>query len=105
MIIFLIFAISFMTAGLSLFIKKCFESGMIFRRWYLYLTYWWIKWHKKKDRRKRPILKVLGLCIYCFSTWVAIFFCSVFISINPLIIFLFIGVNYIWLEILMKIIK
>jgi hypothetical protein len=100
-----VFIFSLLTAGLSLFILKCMEEGMIFRRWYLFLTYHWIKWWRKKDRWKRKFLKVSGLCVYCYSTWVAIPFFFYFVSLNIPLLFLFIGLNYLWIEILLKITK
>ena len=99
-----IFIYSFLSACLSLFINKCFQKDMIFRRYFLLLTYYWIKWHKRKDRWKRKVLKPIGLCIYCYSTWVSIFVFFT-ISTNPILLFLFIGLNYIWVEILLKMIK
>jgi len=74
---------------------------MIFRRYFLFLTLLWIKWWRKKDRGKRFFLKPLGLCIYCYSTWIAIIFYLLFIGINPHI-FLFLGLNYLYIEIFMK---
>jgi hypothetical protein len=36
---------------------------MIFRRYFLYLVYWWRK-------GKYRILKPLGLCVYCQNFWI-----------------------------------
>ena len=104
-----------MTASLSLFLQKCFETGMIFRRYYLILVLAHIRSWRSSDRWKRPILKVWGLCIYCNGTWV---FIALFILINAInetkhgdntsflantiALFLGIGLNYIWIKILKK---
>jgi hypothetical protein len=61
------------SALFSLFLVKCFEPNMIFRRYYLLLNYVWIRNWRKKDRWKRFILKPFGLCVYCFGAWLTIF--------------------------------
>jgi len=92
---------SLMTAALGLFIQKCFQEGMIFRKYYLLLIYFWIKWHKRKDRWKRFVLPPLGMCIYCNGTWIAIV--VYFLNFNfGFDIFLFLGLNYLWIEIFKK---
>ena len=48
---------SLMTASLSLFVQECMESGMILRRYYLWLAYHWINNWRQKDRWKRFALK------------------------------------------------
>lgn len=93
---------SLLTAGLTLFIRKCFQKDMIFRRWYLLLIYFWIKWWRKKDRWKRKFLKPLGLCCYCFNTWLCIPVFFIFVSHNPILLFLFFGISYLWLEMFIK---
>jgi len=101
----IIIFISLLTAGFVLFIQKCFQKDMIFRRWYLLLVYLWMKWWRKKDRWKRKFLKPLGLCVYCMSPWVCTPFYFIFVSNNIFLLLLFIGMNYIWLELLLKILK
>lgn len=55
------------------------------------------------------LFKVLGGCVYCFGTWVAIVFYMIvlgdFRTLIPTIIglFLFIGMNYFWTEVIQKI--
>lgn len=95
---------SLMTASLSLFIWETFQKEMIFRRYYLLLVYYWIKWRKKKNRWKRQLLKPIGLCIYCMSTWIAIISYIIFLGFKVDILF-FIGINYVVLEILKGVIK
>jgi hypothetical protein len=75
---------------------------MILKRYYLWLVYHWIKWWRKKDRWKRYILEPMGMCVYCNSTWICIPFFFIFVSHNILLLPLFIGMNYIWIEILKK---
>ena len=99
------FTFSLLTAGLSLFIRKCFQKDMIFRRWYLLLTYFWIKWWRKNDRWKRKFLKPLGLCVYCMTPWVSTPFYFLFLSHNIILFFLIIGKTYMWVEIHLKIFK
>jgi len=89
--------------ALSLFIQKCFEPDMIFRRWFLLLTYIWMKNWRKKDRWKRFLLGPLGLCPYCNSTWLSIIFFFLFINTNIYLLPLYLGLNYIILEIMLKI--
>lgn len=102
MITFLILIIAI--PALSLFLKKCFEPGMLFRKFHLYMTYWWIKTWRKKDRWKRYFIKPF-LCIYCYNTWISIISYLLFLSTNLLFLPLFIGLTYILLELLMKYIK
>lgn len=91
--------LSLMTASLSLFFQECMEPGMIFRRYYLFLVYHWIKNWRKVDRWKRHLLKPFGLCVYCNGTFVAMQFFIYFFG--PRIeLFLFLGLNYLWIKIL-----
>ena len=100
----LLLLLLFGVPALSLFIKKCMESGMIFHRYYLYLVLLWIRNRKKKNRYKRNILKPLGLCVYCYNTWLSIFFYLLFLS-NVLMLPIFIGLTYIILEVFLKVIS
>lgn len=68
LIIIFLFCIS--TSSLCIFLHDCMEPGMIFRKYYLWLTYLWIKNWRKKDRWKRPWLKIFGMCIYCNSVYI-----------------------------------
>lgn len=97
---------SLLTSSLSLFLWKCMESGMILRRYYLLLIYYWIKWHRQKDRWKRYVLKPLGSCIYCSSTWLCIISALMFFNVKYYNYIPFaIGINYIFIEIGLKYIK
>jgi len=89
--------LSLMISGLGLFFQECMEPNMIFRRYYLWLTYHWIKNWRKKDRWKRWILKPLGLCVYCNTTWIAIIFYFLTNGFN-LLIFPFLGMVFLWLK-------
>ena len=92
-----------MTALLTMCIWKFMARGMIFRRYYLLLIYYWIKWHRKKDRWKRKWLKPIGLCYYCYGTWVNIVSFILFIGIKNIdMIFFSIAINYIFIEIIQK---
>lgn len=93
-----------MTAWLSLFIWKCMESEMILRRYYLWLVYHWIKWRRKADRKKRWILKPLGLCIYCMSAWINIISFCIFIHQFEYIFFS-LGINFVFMELSARVIK
>jgi len=86
----------------SLFLEKCFAPNMIFRRFRLYMLYWWIKTWRKKDRLKRYLIKPF-LCVYCYNTWISIFFYFIFVSTNILFLPIFLGLSYIVLELLLKI--
>jgi len=93
-----------MVAALSLFIQKCMESGMIFRRYYLYLIHIYVQNWRKKDRYKRFLLKPIGLCIYCYSTWIAIFTYVIKFGFSYDIL-LFIGMNYLFIQLYFRYIK
>lgn len=91
-----------MIAGLGQFFQLCMHPNMIFRRYYLWLTLLWIRNRRKKDRWKRWLLKPLGLCVYCNTTWIAIFYYVYAFGINPEIL-LFIGLVFVWLKVLERI--
>jgi len=84
-------------AGLGMFVQSCMEPNMILRRYYLWLTYHWIRNWRQKDRWKRWPLKPLGLCLYCNTTWLAIIFHS---SMSGFDLFTlpFVGLVYLWLK-------
>ena len=90
--------------SLSLFIHKCYEPDMIFRRIYLYMIDVWMKNWRRKDRWRRKIIKPF-LCVYCFNVWLTIFSFFIFMKISILFLPLLIGLTYILLEFLMKITK
>ncbi len=91
-----------MIASLGLLFQECMEPGMIFRRYYLWLTYHWIRNWRKKDRWKRWLLKPLGMCVYCNTVWVAIFYYLYRFGFNVEIL-LFLGLVYTWIKILKRI--
>ena len=93
--------LSLLTVGLIKFIELCLSEQMIFWRWTVYLNYLWIKWWRKKDRWKRAFLKPLGLCQYCYGTWVAIFTYITMVGLN-VAIFVFIGSTFLWLMLFEK---
>ena len=90
-----------LTAGLVKLIELCLSEEMIFWKWTILLNYLWIKNWKKKDRWKRYFLKPLGLCHYCYGTWIAIFIYTFIVGIN-VAIFIFLGSWYLWLIIIEK---
>lgn len=130
-----VISLSLMTGSFSMFLDKCMEKGMILRKYYNLICYCF--WLPKKGigqvlipfvRRGegapvakiiiRPrftknkyqwLFKVLGGCVYCFGTWVAIVFYLVVLNdsrnIIPSLIglFLFIGMNYFWIEVIQRI--
>jgi hypothetical protein len=107
---------------------KCMEKGMIFRRYYNWITYWlwlpnkeimisgrttetlyaWSYFHKNKYQW---LWKILGGCVFCFGTWIFIVLYLVVSSLNqysiPTLIGLFLGMgmNYFWIEVINKIKK
>jgi hypothetical protein len=145
-----------LTASMSLFMDKCFQKGMIFRKYYNLIAYWfWLPSKKtvfvsyppktlvnkiiretieglrksKHDSDRhyadpfwtpRPIFtenrfqwlfKILGGCIYCFSTWIFIGLYLLIVSdiqhlrLSLIGLILGIGLNYFWIEVLLKIKK
>lgn len=87
-------------SSLSLFIWKTFESGMIFRKVYLFFIFLWIKNWRKKDRWKRILIKPF-ICIYCYSTWLSIFTFLYYFGPKIEILF-FIGINYLLISFFKK---
>lgn len=59
-----------MCAMLSLQLKSWMQSGMILRRYYLWLCLRWMRLRRKPKSLKRMMLKPMGLCIDCYSVWV-----------------------------------
>lgn len=92
---------SLMVAGLGLFFQECMEPGMIFRRYYLWLTYLWIKNWRRRNRWKRWWLKPAGMCVYCNTTWIALVYYVVRFGIN-FDILLFTGLVFVWLKLLKR---
>jgi surface polysaccharide O-acyltransferase-like enzyme len=97
-----------MAACLGHFFQYTLRPREIFGRYGLFLNYLWIKWRRKPDRWKRKLLKPIGLCIYCTTTWI---FIVLYLfqagldsySIHNLIgLFLGMGITYVWVEILTK---
>ena len=88
--------IGILSVTLSLFVRKALEKGMIF--------HWYYKILDKLDDRGvwyKEILKPLGLCVYCYSTWLYIILHLFFLRVD---VFLLcgIGINYVILELIMK---
>jgi hypothetical protein len=113
---FLMMAIfSLSTASLSCFLDRCMEKGMIFRSYYNWITYWlWLSKNSVKNKYQW-LFKVLGGCVYCFGTWVFIVLYLVIVlylavlsdfrSIVTSVIGLFLGIgmNYFWIEVIQRI--
>ena len=97
----LILMLSVLVPSLSLFVRKCFEPGMIFRRYFVLLNYFWIRWRKLPMRKYRGLLKPAGLCIYCYNTWLTII-TGVLAGLSPLSLLLTLGSSYIVLELFQK---
>lgn len=78
----------FGTASFSLFLDMCMEDGMIFSWYYRLIERVFFKKHIW-------LFKVLGGCVYCFSTWVFVLFFFWMRSETKLVeLFLGIGINY-----------
>lgn len=110
----LMLILSLMTACLGWFFQYTLKPGEIFGRYGLLLTALWMKNWRRKDRWVRPILKPLGQCVFCNSTWIAIvvYIIALFTLFGwqntafiPALtgLFLFTGLNYIWVKLLQKI--
>lgn len=91
--------ISLMTATLSMFLEETMQEGMILRRYRLFLLWLWIHSWRKRDRWIRKLLKPFGLCIYCYSTWIAILTYTTIMGLRLEVISM-LGFNYIILKIL-----
>lgn len=102
----------------SLFIQKCFEPHMIFRRYFLLLNYLHIKWNRRgKDTRKwykklgHKLLSLFGLCVYCQNFWVtALVYVPMIIlldwvGVGLLLLIPVMGLSYVILEWYIKILK
>jgi hypothetical protein len=93
-----------MTASLSLFLQFCLKHGNILG-WYGDLLD--NVWEEKPGLRYW--LKPLGACVYCYGTWVFIAFYLLYIpefsgkTSDFISLFLGMGVNYIFIEVLAKI--
>ena len=102
-ILILLFILPIATVGLSLLYEKCMESGMIFRRWYLFLMYIHITNWRKKDRWKRVMIKPL-YCLVCSNTWLGIIFSLIYFNDITATI-LYVGIQYIYLELIIRLIN
>lgn len=76
------------TASFSLFVDMCMEEGMILH-WY----------YKLIERLPEVLFKPLGGCIYCFSAWCfVLFYCLSDGGDKNFVLFLGIGINYIFIK-------
>lgn len=80
------------------------QSGMIFHKYQQWLLYHWRRLGKKKKFKRRRLLKPLGLCIWCYSTWLYMFLHLILWELN-LFTFLGVGINYVILELSYKVFK
>ena len=101
---------SLLTACLAWFVQYCLKPGEIFGRYGLWLTAIWMRNWRRKDRWKRAITPMLGLCPYCNGSWIALFVYLIFLNSEiygfiqkAVALFLFLGANYIWTKILSKV--
>ena len=84
------------TASLAVFLDFSFETGEIFAFY-----------RKGIDKAFNPralwLYKILGGCVFCFGTWVFICTYLIFGSVNFAFIPIGIGLNYVWIKLLIKI--
>jgi hypothetical protein len=123
----------FGTASLTLFLDMCMEKGMIFRKYYNWITYWLsldkrevtftmrgfdvsnikIRYIYQKNQFVW-LWKILGGCSLCFGTW--LFICTYLLTIvllksvfpyNSFILAVYgilgIGFNYVFIKVIEKI--
>lgn len=86
-----VFLVAIFSISLTKFLEMTFQSGMIFRRYYLFLNLMWIRLRKK--RKLRMLLKPIGLCSYCYSVWIYFILYLIWNSLDIFIIF-GLGINY-----------
>lgn len=96
--------LSLFTAAFALFLQMCYQPGHVFYRWYLYLQAVYTRSWRRKDRWKRHFTKPLGLCPYCQTVWFHSFFFVVLTEAGVWWWLLSVGVNYVWLELLLKVV-
>ena len=60
---------SFLVSGLSEFLQKCYQPGMIFRSYYVLMA---VTYHKTKYKWLKSLTKPLATCIYCQNAWLTI---------------------------------
>jgi hypothetical protein len=97
---------SLMTAGLGMFFQVCQEKGMIFRKYRNWIKYRFIVLpHSKNCFSYDGLYKILGGCIYCNGTWIAILFYLIcfYDTFDVRLLLLCIGSNYLWIELWLKI--
>lgn len=124
----LLFGLSFSMAGLSWFLQMCYGKGMIFRKYKALITYWlWFKGRPRGSITPRftknipahvlntprkwwsYLYKPLGGCPYCQGPWLATFFyvlgAYLIRADFDFVLFLwapYIGMVYVWIEVLKK---
>lgn len=104
----LLFIMPIATVGISLLYQKCMEEEMIFEKWFNILSDYY---ENHKGSWKSKLVLPLGICIYCYSTWIGIVSSIVLYNIfnitiiqAPLVVLLYIGVQYIYLELIIRLI-
>jgi len=89
--------LSFFSACLAICFNEMLKPGNLFN-WYAKIL---LK-ACKKSRVMNFLSKPLGLCPFCNGTWIGIFVYFYFFGFN-LPIFLFIGINYFFIQILFNV--
>lgn len=84
-----------MTSCFSQFIACTMEKGMIFEKYRIMLEA-----IEKKSKTAGFLLKPLGLCIYCYSTWIYIVSYSISQRFDIVFFFGGMGISYIITEFL-----
>ncbi len=91
--------IGFISSCISMFLQWLYKWNFIGQKWIVLLRWIRTKIQNKKSKSKwNTFCSVLGTCVYCQSTWVAILLTLFLIGFNPIYIVMSMGTNYYFLE-------
>ncbi len=91
--------IGFISSSIAMFWQWCFKWNPWGQKWIVFLRLIKINIKGKKAKKRfQNLMKPLGYCVYCQSTWLAIFLSLFLLGWNPLYMIMSMGMNYYFLE-------
>jgi hypothetical protein len=91
--------IGFISSCISFFLQWLYKWNPIGQKYLILLRLIKTKIKGKKAKKRfQNLMKPLGYCVYCQSTWIAILLTIFLLGFNPLYIVMSIGTNYFFVE-------
>jgi hypothetical protein len=98
-ILLLVIGIGFISSNISFFLQWLYKWNFIGQKWMIILRWLRTKIKRKQNKKSWDVFcSVLGYCVYCQSTWIAILLCIYLIGFNIIYIIMCMGTNYFFIE-------